>query len=553
MSAKRARTMNAGVGNGGGPRFVMLGDQPATHDEDLLGFTGLAEELAALILSSRGSTPLTLGIDAGWGMGKSSLLNLLQERLRLTKAVNARQRTADGSARRPAPVKVIEFNPWSAGDGQVLEGLTKRILREVEPQLRTVLRSSRTRKGLKAATQLAGHAVDTALLPLPVPNLGSGVVNALWALVEKDPVARNQLRLTVRETMHQWLVGDPERLLCVFIDDLDRCSPKAVFELFEAMKVHLDAPGLVYVVAYYGDVISKEIFKAEGYPEGVTSREYLEKIIQTIYRLPMKETESRAGLVDAYLAVSRTEPLVGHLRAQLGAWSEGNPRRLKRIINTAIVACDPEAPEEERAKTLAQEVLATYYPELLETGVKGERRREEFVAYSIVRPILARDVEPEELDPSIRDVRDWAMTHWDLPRGRSGPELLQALDALVGDFITLVWDPRLTSLVASIAPSIVAESMESAEDVGNGIRDWRSEVPDESARRVLAALLNPKHGFRTVEGLADEAAVDEEDVKDILGRFPQFVRQSASPDKRGRPLFAARPSLKQAATPAEAP
>ncbi|MGO9900342.1 MAG: P-loop NTPase fold protein [Solirubrobacteraceae bacterium] len=58
-------------------KFTLLDDQPycpvaeALHDP--LGFHDIANDLASLIRASRGSTPLALGIEGGWDMGKSTL------------------------------------------------------------------------------------------------------------------------------------------------------------------------------------------------------------------------------------------------------------------------------------------------------------------------------------------------------------------------------------------------------------------------------------------------------------------------------------------------
>jgi hypothetical protein len=51
--------------------FMLLNDQPArgSGGADVLGTQAAAVQLAGLIEASRNSTPFTLGIDAGWGMG----------------------------------------------------------------------------------------------------------------------------------------------------------------------------------------------------------------------------------------------------------------------------------------------------------------------------------------------------------------------------------------------------------------------------------------------------------------------------------------------------
>ncbi|MDQ3678721.1 MAG: P-loop NTPase fold protein, partial [Actinomycetota bacterium] len=60
---------------------TFLGDQPAREAKDPLGFDQIADRLAAVVQASRGSTPFTLGIEGGWGGGKSTLMHHLREKL----------------------------------------------------------------------------------------------------------------------------------------------------------------------------------------------------------------------------------------------------------------------------------------------------------------------------------------------------------------------------------------------------------------------------------------------------------------------------------------
>src|SRR5712691_5202458 len=59
------------------PPFAMLGDAPfvdSASGPDPLAFDVIATDLASLIQGSIEATPMTVGIDGGWGTGKSSLM-----------------------------------------------------------------------------------------------------------------------------------------------------------------------------------------------------------------------------------------------------------------------------------------------------------------------------------------------------------------------------------------------------------------------------------------------------------------------------------------------
>ncbi|MGH3923407.1 MAG: P-loop NTPase fold protein [Pseudonocardiaceae bacterium] len=78
-----------------------------------------------------------------------------------------------------------------------------------------------------------------------------GLVDAFWERMSVDPSARNDARELLAQAMRDRMAKggtQRNRLLVVLIDDLDRCSPTNVFQVFEAIKLYLDAPGFVFVI-----------------------------------------------------------------------------------------------------------------------------------------------------------------------------------------------------------------------------------------------------------------------------------------------------------------
>lgn len=215
--------------------FTLLGDQPHVDGDDPLGFDGIVEDLTRLVLASRHSTPFTLGIDAGWGMGKSSLMRKLEH--------NLGQRS---------DVETVWSNAWTAEGHSVLEGLIKSVLDKIDPN---ILRRTLRRKNLMSGVRVA-ISILAGLLRL------GNVVDKIWERISLDPRARNQMRDLMAQAMDEWMKRGraPEhRLLAVFIDDLDRCSPSNVFQVFEALKLYLDTQGFVFVIGFDSTVISEAI------------------------------------------------------------------------------------------------------------------------------------------------------------------------------------------------------------------------------------------------------------------------------------------------------
>src|SRR5262249_44762797 len=137
----------------GAEAYALLADQPCLDAADPLGFDAAARDLAHLIIRSRDSTPFALGIDGGWGTGKSSLMRRLCIELEgrtddSDKRKEERRasvwgwiKSGDSGRDRSRGFTTVWFNAWSVGNGSALEGLIKTVLSQVDANvLRRVLR-----------------------------------------------------------------------------------------------------------------------------------------------------------------------------------------------------------------------------------------------------------------------------------------------------------------------------------------------------------------------------------------------------------------------------
>ena len=305
-------------------------------------------------------------------MGKSTLMRQLQDVL------------SDNDH-----IETVWFNAWTADEGNALEGLVKSVLYKLD---RSILRRAARNDRLVSWARALG------LVAVEWLRLGS-LVNALWREVSVDPKARNDLRELVVTSVREWAnvrsdIGS-ERLLVVFVDDLDRCSPGNVLQIFEAMKLYLDAPGLVFVVGYDRGVVSDAILDVKEYSSAVTSHQYLEKIVQLVYRLPEIGDGHIDRLLEVYLRASGTHALFDRSVRALTIEQNGrNPRRIKRFINAFILeyALDPEW------QTMGPEMLVrvlmidVYFPDFGRL-LRSRARRDpvyDFREYVTVRNILRR-------------------------------------------------------------------------------------------------------------------------------------------------------------------
>ncbi|HET8755180.1 MAG TPA: P-loop NTPase fold protein [Solirubrobacteraceae bacterium] len=409
------------------PPLALLGDSPHEGESDPLGFSELARELSRLILGSRGATPFTLGIEASWGMGKSTLMGRLRERIEAEPAV-----------------KAVWFNAWTADGNGVLEGLLKTVLNEMDPSvLRRALRNAKLMGWLRVLVSIvAGWLRITS------------VVDEAWKRVAVDPRGRNELRGLVEQAITDWRdkqTGVPEdALLCVFVDDLDRCTPEGVIEVFEAMKLYMNVEGFVFVVGYDRDIVADLVNQSKGYSDSIRSQDYLEKIIQTTFRIPRSSREQSKALLQESLDASGTSALFGDAEQTLVVDRNAhNPRRIKRFLNGFVLSYGLDAQWREfRPDTLIRVHLLYMhfkpFSDLLERP--GIDPVSEFLQYAAARDALRRR---GDLAPVREALETLKVT---MPPNADHDSLLALLEEEVRvPFNKLVAQDGFTTLIESLA------------------------------------------------------------------------------------------------------
>lgn len=127
-----------------------------------------------------------------------------------------------------------------------------------------------------------------------------------------------------------------ERRLCVLVDDLDRCLPETALEVFEAIKLFLDAPECVYIVALDREVIRRGL--AIRYREAgagmVDPDEYIEKTITLSFDLPplgVPDAEALLGGCATGVKLTATE------LAQIVELHQSAPPEARRAVARAAM------------------------------------------------------------------------------------------------------------------------------------------------------------------------------------------------------------------------
>ncbi|MDJ0718072.1 MAG: P-loop NTPase fold protein [Prochloraceae cyanobacterium] len=208
--------------------MVLLSDNPS--NEDTLGFEGMAEILHTVIRDMP-EPPFTIGIFGEWGCGKTTLMKMVQARLNENE------------------VKTVWFNAWKYDGKEVIwNALIQQIFYTIkeDPDLEQTERGKYLKARIKsAASNLAKYAAKVGVSLIPggfvKPEVVDSVAEGLRPLNANDEQFEfiNRFESEFDELVSAYL-GNENRYLVVFVDDLDRCLPETAIAVMEALKLYLD-------------------------------------------------------------------------------------------------------------------------------------------------------------------------------------------------------------------------------------------------------------------------------------------------------------------------
>jgi hypothetical protein len=301
----------------------VLSDAPSGYASDRLQFSRYVEPLTEVIMNDATQTPFTVGVFGAWGSGKSSLLEMIDQKL---------------ASEHDQEVVRVRFNPWIyRREPNILIPLLYALEDTLAEDGRSRFTESARTIGAVAAKLSAGVLLG---------RLSGGAVSLadLNALTEQYAKQRHETASEMsklRETLQQqaYTIRDKGARLVFFIDDLDRCEPNEIIDLLESVKLFLDLRNVFIIIAIAKDVVDQGVaFKYRDFAFTkdkvlAVGDEYLDKMIQLpLYLLPIDSSAVRQ-FMDGF-------DLPEDVRAQIGLLQDivsPNPRRIKRVLNTCAI------------------------------------------------------------------------------------------------------------------------------------------------------------------------------------------------------------------------
>jgi NTE family protein len=310
-------------------RLAQLGGRPYQLASDAweisptFGFDSLADAIAKVILESE--PQLTLAIYGKWGVGKTTLLRAIDQRI-------------------SEQCVVAWFDMWEFKNQEHVIAHLLDAIADVLPQGTELARGLRklSRVALASASLTAGS------VSLSGKDLLSEIDN-VWSAPKVE--TRQLARL-----VEGWRAPDEGRRIVVIVDNLDRVLADHAVALLDQITSLFGFPGVVFLVGADGERLAAAVEEKHRLPEG-EGVVYLEKVVQAEFQVPGLHREQVVrwvqSLTDQRLDLSETE---ARLLAKTAEW---NPRQIKRLLNnTRIQLCTARYDvAEDEGLTLASTLL----------------------------------------------------------------------------------------------------------------------------------------------------------------------------------------------------
>lgn len=360
-------------------------------DVDLLGHDKIAQTVIEII-GDNNLRPLTIGVYGDWGVGKSSILSLLQAKVKAEKGAKVSNSYC------------IMFNGWLfQGYEDAKTALMEVVvsdLASLQPKSKKIQKLAKSlmkRINWLKVAKLSTGVVLTAITGLPAAGIAGDAITRVKKLTETgegdSPIKEAESEETVTSQIHDFrrefkeLISDSTvDHVIVLVDDLDRCLPKSVIEILEAIRLFLFVEGTTFVISADEKMIEyavKEHFPNLPSTYAEYTRNYLEKLIQIPIRIPylnrlqtgnyikllmlqnhLKNDYDQLQTVyeaynkkkkrpydpielsyqiitdaigDSSTELQETLLVAGQLTPTLSAGLKGNPRNIKRFLNTLFL------------------------------------------------------------------------------------------------------------------------------------------------------------------------------------------------------------------------
>ncbi len=309
-----------------------LGEGDEARKADTLNLLPYAEALRDFIQDCE--SPMTIGIQGDWGIGRTSLMNMLRG-----SGDGQQSGLLDTSLCKTISLDSWPYSQFHQDDNMVvacLYALTQELGLALEKEpgigaevLETRLEAAK-RKLIIVMEQIRQHSRGTS-------DQGQG---------SKSYIDISGQMLSFRSEFEKlvslWTDGGKPRRIVIFVDDLDRIRPAMALELLEAIKNFIDVAGCVFVMALDYEVVQRGMVEKLGSDLQRTSgKAFFDKMIQLPFIVPTTSYKLDEYIIDLLrksglpcIIDGDCDSLSRQFFLDITRFTVGrNPRSIKRVVN----------------------------------------------------------------------------------------------------------------------------------------------------------------------------------------------------------------------------
>jgi predicted KAP-like P-loop ATPase len=318
-------------------------DKPLTDPrDDQLGYALFARHLALSLIKMVPLDGFVVALYGPWGSGKTTLLNFLFHYFQ--EAVPEEQ-----------PI-IVPFNPWWFSGH---EKLAKHFFEQFQVALAASDVVSAT-----LAEKIADFATLVSELPatihIPYVSIGDIAVE----FTPQKPAIKNvvKLKMEIAEELRK-----QSRRILITVDDIDRLNPEEIRQLFGLIKSIADFPNITYLLTFDKRVVVEAVRKSQG----ISGENYLEKIVQSPFELPLPDLSALYRLL-----LDKLDVIIAGTPEELfdqTYWSSvflngiehflSTPRKINLLTNTLSVTYAAVRGEVNPVDFISIETLRIFSPE----------------------------------------------------------------------------------------------------------------------------------------------------------------------------------------------
>ena len=282
------------------------------------------------------NTPMTIAIQGDWGTGKTSIMEMVVD------DINAYQNDLGGC------ITPVKFNTWEYSQFNLASQLPMIMIDALVNQIKAEVAKRPTSdeilKKLKLYSDKIGNfvsvfaTVSLSMVTRGMVQLDSGNIKSL--LPNGSVSGISELKNNFSEVISTVASGEHDKVV-IFIDDLDRLDPALAVEILEVLKIFLESPKCVFVLAIDYSVVQRGVKAKYGADfDDEKGRNFFDKIIQVPFQVPVgnydlkKFFDSCVDDTDIPEELKqRSDKLITLIETSVGK----NPRAIKRLFNALLL------------------------------------------------------------------------------------------------------------------------------------------------------------------------------------------------------------------------